>query len=81
VATDAFEFGSSVNRAEAAIGGFGIEFSGEHPLKEIAAIAAVTAIEGNLVRVTVTFGWRDGSGDWDDAYNGNLSVLVIVDRA
>jgi hypothetical protein len=46
-----------------------------------AQIDAATAINSNTVNVTVNFSLRDSAGTFDDAYNGFVDVLVIVDRA
>ena len=79
--TMAAVFTSRVNRADAAINGFDIGFtqSDHHLFRE--QVDAVTAINNNTVNVTVNFALRDSSGTFDDAYNGFVDVLVIVDRA
>jgi len=45
-----------------------------------AQVDASTAINNNVVSVTVNFALRDSSGVFDDAYNGFVDILVIVDR-
>ena len=73
-------FGSRINRADAAINGFDIGFTqSDHHLFR-AQVDANTSVNNNVVNVTVNFSLRDSSGVFDDAYNGFVEVLVIVDR-
>jgi len=78
--TQAAVFGSRVNRADAAINGLDIGFSqsDHHLFREQVDVS--TTINNNTVNVTVNFALRDSSGFFDDAYNGFVDVLVIVDR-
>jgi hypothetical protein len=77
-----FTFATNVRRAEAAIAGFNIGFSNsDHHLFRVEVDARVRSITFGTVVVTVTLALRDSSGFFDDAYNGNVDVLVIVDRA
>ena len=80
-ATLAAVFPSRVNRTDAAINGFDMGFSqSDHHLFR-AQVDAITGINSNTVNVTVNFALRDSSGVFDDAYNGFVDALVIVDRA
>jgi hypothetical protein len=80
-ATLAAVFPTRVNRADAAINGFDMGFSqSDHHLFR-AQVDAVTGTNNNVVNVTVNFSLRDSSGVFDDAYNGFVDTLVIVDRA
>lgn len=36
-------------------------------------------IDGDVVTVIGTFGFRDSSGNWDDRYDGNVRFCVIAD--
>lgn len=75
-----FVFPSAVRRAEAAINGFGIGFTkSDHHLFRQEIDAVVRAVSGNSVTVRVTFALRDSSGVFDDAYDGYVDVLVIVE--
>jgi hypothetical protein len=77
-----FTFPSNVRRAEAAVAGVNIGFSSsDHHLFRVEADARVRSIIGPTVVVTVNYALRDSSGFFDDAYNGTVDVLVIVERA
>lgn len=78
--TQSAVFGTRVNRADAVINGFDIGFSqsDHHLFREQVDVS--TSINNNTVNVTVNFALRDSSGTFDDAYNGFVDVLVIVDR-
>jgi len=78
----AFTFPTNVHRAEASIAGFNIGFSNsDHHLFRVEADARVTSINFGTVVVTVTYALRDSSGFFDDAYNGTVEVLLLVERA
>jgi hypothetical protein len=72
-------FDTAVTSAEAVLKGWKIGYSdGDHHLLfEEIAIKSVT-INLNQVAVEVTFGLRDSSGNWDDAYDGYVNVLVAA---
>jgi hypothetical protein len=77
-----FTFPSNVRRAEAAVAGVNIGFtSSDHHLFRVEADARVRSITFGTVVVAVNYALRDSSGFFDDAYNGTVDVLVIVDRA
>jgi hypothetical protein len=78
------EFSTNVRSAVAAINGFNIGYSnGDHELfrETIDASAATTRPLSRAVAVTVNFGLRDSSGNFDDPYEGFVDVALIVDRA
>jgi len=73
-------FDSHVRAADAAIKGFELGYTeGDHELK--LAKVGVTDVEarGQEVTIEVTIGLRDDSGDYDDPYDGNVTVLVLAD--
>src|SRR5690349_13656621 len=69
-------FTRSVTTAVAGIAGFSTGFSepSDRPLGEL-DIGAVASIDANTVTVDVTFGLRDWSEEWDDAYSGVVDVV------
>jgi hypothetical protein len=72
-------FGSAVTQATAVLTGFVAEFSGgdDHHLGQLDVRVAVGAISGASVVVNATFGLRDWSGEWDDAYDGQVFFSVV----
>jgi hypothetical protein len=74
----------TLRNAAAVINGFSIGFTnGDHQLyrKEVNIVAQVVGgDEGPEVIVRVNFALRDKSGNFDDAFNGFVDVLLIVDR-
>jgi hypothetical protein len=77
----AFAFPTRVRRAESALNGYSIGFtSSDHHLFRAQIDTTVTVVTLSTVRVRVDFALRDSSGTFDDAYNGFVDVLVIVDR-
>ena len=67
-------------QASAVLTGFDVSFSpsdGDHHLGNL-DIRLSTTITGNTVRVNVTFGLRDWSGNWDDKYEGRIFFSVIA---
>jgi hypothetical protein len=76
-----FTFPTNVHRAEAVVAGFEIGFSSsDHHLFRIETEARVRSITFGTVVVSVTYALRDSSGFFDDAYNGTVQVLTMVDR-
>jgi hypothetical protein len=76
-----FVFPSNVKRAESAINGYSIGFSNDdHHLFRVEIDTTVKTITFGAVRVRVDYALRDKSGFFDDAYNGYVDVMVIVDR-
>jgi len=73
-------FNARVREAEASIKGFEIGYTeGDHELyKEMINIFNVRP-EGETVSFEVEFGLRDDSGNWDDPYSGQVTVLVMAD--
>lgn len=78
--THKFEFPSTVRRAVSLINGFHVAFTNsEHPLHQ-QEINTRALIDEEDVEVTATFALRDRSGTFDDAYEGFIDVVVLVDR-
>lgn len=73
-------FGSKVRTADAALKAFQINYTnGDHEiLRETIAISNVRS-EGAQVSFDVTIGLRDDSGNYDDPYEGKVTVLVTAD--
>ena len=66
--------------AGCAVKGYNIRFtSGDHPIREIEIDIDSVAINGTNVTFEVDFVLRDATGNYDDAYKGWVSVLVIAD--
>jgi hypothetical protein len=68
-----------VTQATAILTGFIAEYSGgdDHHLGQLNVQLNVGAINQAAVAVTVQFGLRDWSDDWDDAYDGEIFFTVI----
>lgn len=79
--TSAIRFPRDVVKATAAINGYNAGFAqsgGDHHVGNL-QIKLDTAIDGNLVNVTATFGVRDWSGTWDDDYEGVIQFTVFAE--
>lgn len=77
-----FVFPSTVRKAESAINGYSLGFSGvDHHLFRAQVDTTVTSVSLNTVRVRVDYALRDSSGFFDDPYDGFVDVMVIADRA
>jgi hypothetical protein len=63
----------------AVLTGFDVEYShgDDHHLGRLDVQLEVGAINGADVAVTVTYGLRDWSDNWDDGYDGTVSFAVI----
>ena len=76
-----FVFPTNVRKAESIVNGFNIGFSkSDHHLFRAAVDTTVLGINLNTVHVRVDFALKDSSGIFDDAYDGFVDVLVLVDR-
>ena len=73
-------FSGNVKSVHAAINGFRHKFcNGEHPLKEIGVnILKDFELQGPMVKGKVRLRLRDGSGTFDDPYEGEVDVLLIA---
>jgi hypothetical protein len=68
-----------VVRAAAALTNYAVSFSGsDHHLGNL-QIALDPVVNGDAVTVTVTYGLRDWSGNWDDDYSGDFEFAVIAE--
>lgn len=73
-------FGSPVQRAETAVKSFFFDFSrDDHHINVVEATSGVRAINGNTV--TVAANCRYADKNFDDAYTGQVHVLVIAQVA
>jgi hypothetical protein len=72
-------FGSAVTQAAAILTGFDVEYSGgnDHHLGRLDVELNVGAINGASVVVSIQYGLRDWSDNWDDLYDGTVSFAVI----
>jgi hypothetical protein len=78
-----FEFPTSVQNAASAISGFNIKYTGgDHHLgqEQIQTFVNIHGNVGQFVDVSVGFLLRDSSGNIDDAFDGSVDVMLIVDR-
>ncbi len=72
-------FPRNVERAAVGIAGYSAGFSGDdHHFGNMQVVVDHT-VNANTVDVTVTFGVRDWSGDWDDNYEGTVRFVVLAD--
>jgi hypothetical protein len=72
-------FPRQVLRAAAGITGYTAQFlPDDHHLGQFRVQLSPTVI-ANTVTVSVTFGLRDWSGDWDDDYTGTVNFVVLAD--
>ena len=79
VAQSSINFGRSVQRAVAGLVGFSSGFRGDdHHLGNL-NLRLDTAIDDDVVNVSVTYGLRDWSGNWDDDYHGVIQFVVLAD--
>jgi hypothetical protein len=72
-------FSSPVSTAAAFLTGISASYSpgdGDHHLGNL-DVRLGTSLNGSTVRVTVTFGLRDWSGNWDDEYEGQVFFTVV----
>ena len=83
VSTATVTFPSSVSQATAILTGFLVEYSGgnDHHLGQLDVQVTVPpgGVNGATVSVTVTYGLRDWSGNWDDQYDGQIFFSVIAE--
>jgi hypothetical protein len=83
ITTTSVTFPSAVTQATAILTGFIAEFSNgnDHHLGQIDIQVTVPpgGVSGTNVTVTVTYGLRDWSGDWDDQYDGQVFFTVIAE--
>jgi hypothetical protein len=76
-----FTFPSTVRKAIPALGGFSMRYSqGDHHFLRGEFHPVVTNLAGNNVTVTVEYELRDSSGNIDDPYEGDVDIVLIVDR-
>jgi hypothetical protein len=73
-------FPLAVTAATAGLAGYLAEFSGgnDHNVGRL-EITLGTTIAQNTVTVDGAFGLRDWSGNWDDAYDGNIDFVVVAE--
>jgi hypothetical protein len=73
-------FPSAITQVTAVLTGFLAEFSGgnDHHLGLLEITLNVGSISGGTdVPVTIQYGLRDWSGNWDDQYDGQVFFTVI----
>jgi hypothetical protein len=78
-AAQAFNFTAPVDQAVAILTGTDFGFSrpdGDHHVGRITTLLDVE-LDDDVVTVQGTFGVRDWSGDWDDDYQGTLSIIGV----
>jgi hypothetical protein len=73
-------FPSRVLRADVAIAGFDIFFTGaDHSFHREAVLAKIESVQDRTVIFRVEFLLRDFSGEIDDPFEGDVHVLVIAE--
>jgi hypothetical protein len=81
--SETFTFNSNIvpGKAKACVAGFDVSYSGEdHHLGQLQIRVTSLTVTGPSVTVEVTYVLRDVSGNIDDDYQGDVDMLVIVDR-
>jgi hypothetical protein len=71
-----------ISQAVAILTGIEVGFSkddGDHELGNLDVRLESEIDPPDEVRVTVSYGLRDWSGDWDDDYEGRISFAVIAE--
>lgn len=78
--TEDFTFSAPVNRAESFINGFNIGFTAaDHHLLRQEINTAVRDIDDRVVKVRIVFSLRNGTGSFDDPFDGFVDVVVVAD--
>lgn len=81
VMTQTVTFPAPVSTATAILTGFIAEYShgDDHHLGqlEVQVVAPPQGVSGPNVQVQITFGLRDWSDSWDDAYDGTIFFAVV----
>jgi hypothetical protein len=73
-------FNSKVLRAEVALNGFDVRFTGgEHPIHRQIIDASIAKIQDRTVTVNIKYLLRDASGPIDDVFQGKFDALVIAE--
>jgi hypothetical protein len=73
---------ADASQATAILTGFNAAYSpsdDDHHLGNLEIRLRTEAVTARIVRVTVLFGLRDWSGDWDDKYEGIIDFAVIAE--
>lgn len=74
------EFSNTILSAEACIKSWELRFvDDDHEYYQSLVTITGVNIEGRRVQVEMTMGIRDSSGEWDDRYEGQATVLVIAE--
>jgi hypothetical protein len=72
------QFRADPHDRSAALTGFRLRFTtSDHPLQQMVAELTNSAIAPGEVQVTGSYGLRDGSGNWDDLYDGVLRYAAL----
>lgn len=73
-------FPRNVISATAAVAGYsaGFRHPSDRPFGQF-EINTETTTDANTVGVTITFGLRDWSGDWDDQYTAAIEIIVLAE--
>jgi hypothetical protein len=81
-ATAEVHFPREIRRAITGLSGYDVGFSkdraGDHPLGQL-QVRLSTEADGDLVKITATYGLRDWSGHWDDLYRGTVFFVVLAE--
>ena len=79
IITTTVNMDSAPTQATALLTGFIVQYSGgdDHHLGQLDVQLNVDKIESNVVTVSVTYGLRDWSDNWDDRYEGQIFFSVI----
>lgn len=70
---------TAVSQATAILTGFTVEFTpnDDHHFGQLDVQVQSGPPTGSSVPVTITYGLRDWSGDWDDRYDGTIFFAVV----
>jgi hypothetical protein len=73
-------FGGPVKRAIASLNGFNVFYAnGDHPTRRQFVDLKVSEINNNTVTVEASLLLRDGSGNIDDPFGGDVDVVVLAE--
>ena len=73
-------FGGVVRAVKVLLGGFEIHYgNGDHHVLREQVQLAVIGNNGGVVNILATLLLRDGSGNIDDQYGGNINAVILAD--
>jgi hypothetical protein len=78
--TNTINFGGTVKNVAVLLQGFTVKYNnGDHHVKQESIQLSIGGNNGGVVKVVANFLLRDGSGNIDDPYSGDIDAVVIAD--